>query len=66
MHVNNETGIIQPLAEIAKALGQHEAFFHVDAAQGFGKRISDLRNPRLDLISLSGHKIYAPRGLARW
>ncbi|PWU19849.1 MAG: cysteine desulfurase DndA [Verrucomicrobia bacterium] len=63
MHVNNETGIIQPLADIAHALGQHEAFFHVDAAQGFGKIILDLQNPRLDLISVSGHKLYAPKGI---
>lgn len=63
MHVNNETGIIQPLEEIAKALGAHEAFFHVDAAQGFGKLIPDLQDPRIDLISISGHKIYAPKGV---
>jgi cysteine desulfurase len=63
MHVNNETGIIQPLNEITKALGKHDAFFHVDAAQGFGKRILDLQDPRLDLISISGHKIYAPKGI---
>lgn len=63
MHVNNETGIVQPLSEIASALTGHEAFFHVDAAQGFGKRIADLQNPRLDLISISGHKIYAPKGI---
>ena len=63
MHVNNETGIIQPLDEIAKALTDHRAFFHVDAAQGFGKRIPYLQNPRIDLISISGHKIYAPKGI---
>jgi cysteine desulfurase len=63
MHVNNETGIIQPLTDIAAALKGHEAFFHVDAAQGFGKRISDLQNPRIDLLSISGHKIYAPKGV---
>jgi len=63
MHVNNETGIIQPLDEIAEALDKHEAFFHVDAAQGFGKRIEELQNRRLDLISVSGHKIYAPKGI---
>ena len=63
MHVNNETGIIQPLGEIAKALARHEAFFHVDAAQGFGKQIPDLQNSRIDLISVSGHKIYAPKGI---
>lgn len=63
MHVNNETGVIQPLAEIASGLEGHDAFLHVDAAQGFGKRIPDLQNPRIDLISLSGHKIYAPKGI---
>lgn len=63
MQVNNETGIVQPLTEITSALARHEAFFHVDAAQGFGKRIADLQNPRLDLISISGHKIYAPKGI---
>jgi cysteine desulfurase len=63
MHVNNETGIVQPLDGIAKALSRHETFFHVDAAQGFGKLIPDLQNPRLDLISISGHKIYAPKGI---
>jgi cysteine desulfurase len=63
MHVNNETGIVQPLDAIAKAIGQHQAFFHVDAAQGFGKLIPDLQNPRLDLISISGHKLYAPKGI---
>jgi cysteine desulfurase len=63
MHVNNETGMIQPIDDIAKTLAKHAAFFHVDAAQGFGKCISDLRNPRIDLISISGHKIYAPKGI---
>jgi cysteine desulfurase len=37
--------------------------FHVDAAQGFGKQIAELQNPRIDLISISGHKIYAPKGV---
>jgi len=63
MHVNNETGIIQPLDAIARVLAAHEAFFHVDAAQGFGKLIPDLQNPRIDLISISGHKLYAPKGI---
>ena len=61
MQVNNETGIVQPLDEIASALGKHEAYFHMDAAQGFGKRIAELENPRIDLISISGHKVYAPK-----
>ena len=63
MHVNNETGVIQPLDEIARSLAKHQAFLHVDAAQGFGKRIADLQIPRLDLISISGHKLYAPKGI---
>ena len=63
MQVNNETGVIQPIDEIAKALATHEAFFHVDAAQGFGKRNAELQNRRIDLISISGHKVYSPKGI---
>jgi cysteine desulfurase len=63
MHVNNETGVIQPVHEYARVLADHEAFFHVDAAQGYGKRIEDLREGRIDLISISGHKLYAPKGI---
>lgn len=63
MHVNNETGVRQPLNEIAEILKDHPAYFHTDAAQGFGKDLEPLRNPRIDLISISGHKIYAPKGI---
>jgi len=63
MHVNNETGIIQPIAEIAELLGEHSAYFHVDAAQGFGRELQGLRHPRVDLVSISGHKIHAPQGI---
>lgn len=63
MHVNNETGIQQPLDDIAGVLKDHPAFFHTDAAQGFGKEIEPLQNKRIDLISISGHKIYAPQGI---
>lgn len=63
MHVNNETGVIQPLEEYAEILKDHEAYFHTDAAQGFGKDIPPLQNPRIDMISISGHKIYAPKGI---
>lgn len=63
MHVNNETGIVQPLPEIARVLSGHPAFWHVDAAQGFGKEILPLQHPRIDLISISGHKIFAPKGI---
>lgn len=63
MQVNNETGVRQPLEEIAKVLEGHPAYFHTDAAQGFGKDLNSLRNPRIDFISISGHKIYAPKGI---
>lgn len=63
MHVNNETGVVQPVAEIADALAGHRAFLHVDAAQGFGKELLGLRHPRIDLVSVSGHKLHAPKGV---
>ena len=63
MHANNETGVIQPIEEIAALLGKHAAYFHVDAAQTFGKLIEPLRTPRIDLISASAHKIYGPKGV---
>lgn len=63
MHVNNETGIIQPIEEIAALLKDSDVFFHVDAAQSFGKLIEPLQNPRIDMISISGHKICGPKGI---
>lgn len=63
MHANNETGAIQPLEAIADVLAGHDAYFHVDGAQGYGKDLALLRNKRIDLISVSGHKIYGPLGI---
>jgi len=63
MHINNETGVIQPINEFAKVIETHEAFFHVDAAQSYGKEFEGLRDQRVDLISISGHKIFAPKGV---
>lgn len=63
MHVNNETGVSQPIADICSELRDHPAYLHVDAAQGFGKDIATLQNGRIDLISISGHKLYAPKGV---
>ena len=63
MQVNNETGIRQPIDKVTEILKEHPAYFHTDAAQGFGKDINTLRNPRIDMISISGHKIYAPKGI---
>jgi len=63
MHVNNETGVIQPISEIAERMRDEEAFLHVDAAQGFGKLVPDLENQRIDLMSISAHKVYGPKGV---
>lgn len=63
MHVNNETGVLQPLREIADGLRDHPAYFHSDAAQGFGKDLEPLRSNRIDLISVSGHKVFGPKGI---
>lgn len=63
MQVNNETGIIQPIDAIANGLMQSDCLLHVDAAQGFAKQLEPLRNPRIDLISISGHKIHGPQGI---
>lgn len=62
MHVNNETGVIQPVAELAECLRDTPTYLHVDAAQGFGKLTHDLKAP-IDLISVSGHKVGAPKGI---
>ena len=63
MQANNETGIRQPVAEIARLLEDHDAYFHVDAAQGFGKDLGALRKDRIDLTSVSSHKIFGPVGV---
>ena len=63
MQVNNETGVIQPIAEICRRLQNHPTYFHVDAAQGFGKANDDLRDPRIDLLSVTAHKICGPKGI---
>lgn len=63
MQVNNETGVIQPVEKLARSLKGHDAYYHIDAAQGFGKRIGDLLSKRVDLISVSSHKVYGPKGV---
>ncbi|MGW7314635.1 cysteine desulfurase DndA [Streptomyces sp. NPDC054865] len=62
MHVNNETGVVQPIAELAGLLRETPTYLHVDAAQGYGKLPEDLTAP-IDMISISGHKIGAPKGV---
>ena len=63
MHANNETGALQPVQEIVDGLSDSEAYLHVDAAQSFGKLNDELVNPRIDLISLSAHKVFGPKGV---
>jgi cysteine desulfurase len=63
MHVNNETGVIQPVDEVADRLEDSETFFHVDAAQSFARELPALRHPRVDLVSVSAHKIHGPKGV---
>lgn len=63
MHINNETGSIQPIKDLCNMLEEHDAYFHVDAAQGYGKYPEELVNKRIDMLSISGHKLYAPKGI---
>jgi len=63
MHVNNETGVVQPLDQVVEILRDHSAWLHVDAAQGFGKELDLLRLQRIDMISISAHKIFGPKGI---
>jgi cysteine desulfurase len=63
MHANNETGVKQPIAEIAKMLADTNILFHTDAAQTFGKEVVELQDCQADLTSISGHKIYGPQGI---
>lgn len=63
MAVNNEIGVIQPLAEIGAICRKHGAFFHTDAAQAFGKIPLNVDEMNIDLMSISGHKIYGPKGI---
>ena len=63
MHVNSETGIIQPVHEIGEALCKTSIYFHVDATQSFGKLNNDLRNLKYDMLSITAHKIRGPQGI---
>jgi cysteine desulfurase len=63
MAVNNEIGVIQPLAEIGKICREKKTFFHTDAAQAAGKIPLDVEAMNIDLMSISGHKIYGPKGI---
>ncbi len=63
MHVNNEIGVVQPIKEIGKLCRERKVFFHVDAAQAVGKIPVDVNELNIDLMSISGHKIYGPKGV---
>jgi len=63
MHANNEVGTIQPIQELAEIAHKHGAAFHTDAAQSLGKIPVDVNELDVDLLSIAGHKLYAPKGI---
>ncbi|KAI9669991.1 MAG: cysteine desulfurase [Alyxoria varia] len=63
MTVNNEIGVVQPIEEIGKLCRSKKVFFHTDAAQAVGKIPLDVNKMNIDLMSISGHKIYGPKGI---
>jgi len=63
MHANNETGTIQPVAEIGRIARERHILFHSDAAQSIGKIRTDVNEMSVDLLSVAGHKLYAPKGI---
>jgi cysteine desulfurase len=63
MHANNELGTVQPLEEIGRIAKEHEVYFHTDAVQSAGKIPVDVNRLNTHLLSLSGHKLYAPKGV---
>lgn len=63
MHANNEVGTIQPIEELSRITREKQVYFHSDAVQSVGKVPIDMQNSNLDMISISGHKIYGPKGV---
>jgi len=63
MHANNEIGTIQPISKIAEIARKYNIVFHTDAAQSVGKCAVDVKGMGVDLLSIAGHKLYAPKGI---
>jgi cysteine desulfurase len=63
MYANNETGVVFPIEQIGQIVKEYGALFHVDAVQAVGKIPLDMKTSTIDLLTLSGHKIHAPKGI---
>jgi len=63
MYANNEIGTIQPIKEISEIARKHNILFHTDASQALGKITVDINELKIDLLSIAGHKLYAPKGI---